>query len=154
MRIPTVTIMTANGPVIINQSEFDPATMTLATADEAVVQSAPPLDENGLRLDGPTIAEFVAAGYPVASYPPDGYASRSTAEEIAAFMPQAGNSGTTAPAAPATPVVERPALVVGKSGKKFVVMQADGSAYVNDKIDAKGYASEKDAWDAVMALNN
>lgn len=149
MRIPTVTIMTANGPVIINQSEFDPATMTLATADEAVVQSAPPLDENGLRLDGPTIAEFVAAGYPVASYPPDGYASRSTAEEIAAFMPQAGNSGngTAAP-------VERPALVVGKSGKKFVVMQADGSAYVNDKIDAKGYASEKDAWDAVMALNN
>ncbi|NBF13085.1 HeH/LEM domain-containing protein [Pseudomonas sp. Fl4BN1] len=40
------------------------------------------LDTNGLRLDGPTIAEFVAAGYLAASYPPEGYASRSSQEEV------------------------------------------------------------------------
>ncbi|MGU9856235.1 HeH/LEM domain-containing protein [Pseudomonas sp. LF245] len=44
------------------------------------------LDANGLKLDGPTIAEFVAAGYPALSYPPEGYASRSSQEEIDAAI--------------------------------------------------------------------
>lgn len=38
---------------------------------------------DGLRLDGPTIGEFVDAGYPASAYPPEGYASRSTPKEIA-----------------------------------------------------------------------
>ncbi|MER8560177.1 hypothetical protein [Mesorhizobium sp. M0578] len=36
-----------------------------------------------LRDDGPTVTEYVAAGYSASQYPPHGYASRSTAEEIA-----------------------------------------------------------------------
>lgn len=36
-----------------------------------------------LRQDGPTVAEFVASGYKASNYPPKGYASRSTADEIA-----------------------------------------------------------------------
>lgn len=45
-------------------------------------------DANGqpggaIRTDGPTVAEFVAAGYPAKNYPPAGYASRSTPEEVA-----------------------------------------------------------------------
>jgi hypothetical protein len=43
-------------------------------------------DENGLRTDGPTVAEYVDAGYQAGSYPPTGYASRSTAEEIEAAI--------------------------------------------------------------------
>ncbi|EHK56908.1 hypothetical protein [Allomesorhizobium alhagi] len=39
-----------------------------------------------LRDDGPTIAEYVAAGYPASKYPPEGYASRSTPEEIEAAV--------------------------------------------------------------------
>lgn len=39
-----------------------------------------------LRDDGPTIAEFIAAGYPASKYPPEGYASRSTPDEIEAAM--------------------------------------------------------------------
>lgn len=39
-----------------------------------------------LREDGPTVAEFVAAGYPAINYPPRGYASRSTEDEIAAAI--------------------------------------------------------------------
>jgi hypothetical protein len=38
------------------------------------------------REDGPTIAEWVIAGYDARAYPPTGYASRSTAEEIAAAI--------------------------------------------------------------------
>ncbi|MDA8521985.1 hypothetical protein [Acidovorax sp. NCPPB 4044] len=37
-----------------------------------------------LRDDGPTVAQYVAAGYGAESYPPAGYASRSTEDEIAA----------------------------------------------------------------------
>lgn len=44
------------------------------------------LDANGLKLDGPTIAEFVAAGCPAVNYPPEGYASRSSQEEIDAAV--------------------------------------------------------------------
>ena len=36
-----------------------------------------------LRGDGPTVAEFVEAGYQASNYPPQGYVSRSTPEEIA-----------------------------------------------------------------------
>lgn len=43
-------------------------------------------DKVQLREDGPTIAEFLAAGYQASNYPPKGYASRSTAEEIAAAV--------------------------------------------------------------------
>jgi hypothetical protein len=35
---------------------------------------------------GPTVAEYVAAGYPAETYPPAGYESRSTPEEIAAAI--------------------------------------------------------------------
>ncbi|MBD1602083.1 HeH/LEM domain-containing protein [Pseudomonas typographi] len=41
---------------------------------------------DGLRLDGPTVAEYVAAGYQASAYPPEGYASRSTQEEIDAAI--------------------------------------------------------------------
>lgn len=44
------------------------------------------LDANGLKLDGPTIAEFLAAGYLAVNYPPKGYASRSSQEEIDAAI--------------------------------------------------------------------
>ena len=36
-----------------------------------------------LRDDGPTVAEYVAAGYLATNYPPQGYTARSTPEEIA-----------------------------------------------------------------------
>lgn len=42
--------------------------------------------EGDLREDGPTISEFVDAGYPATGYPPAGYISRSTPEEIAAAI--------------------------------------------------------------------
>lgn len=43
-------------------------------------------DADELRDDGPTIAEFVAAGYPATAYPQTGYAPKSTPEEIAAAI--------------------------------------------------------------------
>jgi len=63
-----------------------------------------PKGTNTLRDDGPTVAEYVSAGYLAANYPPEGYASRSTPEEIeAAIMAQkdAGGDDDAAKAADA-----------------------------------------------------
>ncbi|EZP57435.1 hypothetical protein [Sphingomonas sp. RIT328] len=59
-------------------------------------------DESGeLKTDGPTVGEYVAAGYPAKNYPPAGYASRSTGEEIAeAIRQQESAPMTNEPAAP------------------------------------------------------
>lgn len=43
-------------------------------------------DAEPLKQDGPTVAEYVAAGYKASNYPPGGYASRSAQEEIAAAV--------------------------------------------------------------------
>jgi hypothetical protein len=39
-----------------------------------------------LKEDGPTVAEYVSAGYKAVDYPPKGYASKSTQEEIDAAI--------------------------------------------------------------------
>ncbi len=55
--------------------------------DQHSIESDPSKAIDGdLRDDGPTVVEFVAAGYPAANYPPAGYASRSTKEEIEAAI--------------------------------------------------------------------
>jgi len=38
--------------------------------------------EEGLRLDGPTVAQWVGEGYKASAYPPNGYASVSSQAEI------------------------------------------------------------------------
>jgi hypothetical protein len=57
----------------------------LGKADEKLtdLKATRPL-RAGEKFDGPTVEEFVKAGYSARAYPPDGYASRSTPEEIAA----------------------------------------------------------------------
>lgn len=45
-----------------------------------------PAAEPELKTDGPTVAEYVAAGYRAANYPPEGYASKSTEAEIKAAI--------------------------------------------------------------------
>ncbi|MGE8170286.1 hypothetical protein ACQKO7_19035 [Pseudomonas putida] len=47
--------------------------------------------EEGLRLDGPTIAQWVAEGYKASVYPPAGYAANSTAAEIAKALDEEGD---------------------------------------------------------------
>ncbi|AEA70183.1 Conserved hypothetical protein [Pseudomonas brassicacearum subsp. brassicacearum NFM421] len=54
-------------------------------------------DADGLRTDGPTVAEYVAAGYKASNYPPEGYASRSTEDEIAEALQAEQNAPETDP---------------------------------------------------------
>lgn len=132
-RVPTMIIETDNGPLVINVSDFDPATMKIHGTE-------PITNADGLRMDGPTIAEFLAAGYAAENYPPQGYASRSTPDEIAAAL------ATMKPA----PVMQQ--MLVTKKGKKFVVVDDKAVPIERDGIDTSGYATEADAWTAIMAL--
>jgi hypothetical protein len=56
-----------------------------------------------------------------------------------------------------TPTIEHsPAPVYGvleKKNKFFVVNSTNGEAVVHPNIEASGYASNKDAWEAIVALN-
>ncbi len=51
-------------------------THEVVSHENVLVDAPPPRDAKGLRLDGPTLAEFVKAGYAATSYPPKGYADK------------------------------------------------------------------------------
>lgn len=54
--------------------------------------------EEGLRLDGPTVAQWVAEGYKASTYPPNGYASVSSQAEIdKAIEEEGGGDSETDP---------------------------------------------------------
>lgn len=164
MKIATVTILTDAGPVRINQSDYD------ANSDQyKLYDPNTAVDPDALRDDGPTIAEFIASGYPASKYPPHGYASKSTVEEIAAAV---ADETAKAAAEAARIEAERLAndgktdlagsmgeaasgastLMVMKEGKKHIVVDPAGVKVERDGIDQKGYASEQDAWNAILAL--
>jgi hypothetical protein len=47
--------------------------------DRTPLNAEPPRDADGKRLDGPTIEEFVKAGYLAENYPPGDYAVKDSA---------------------------------------------------------------------------
>ena len=83
----------ASTPLASSEQEV-PATMTASTGSEETsesLQAQPASGElskpelraldvaepkTGLRLDGPTLEEWVKAGYPAEKYPPPGYAAK------------------------------------------------------------------------------
>lgn len=64
--------------------------IVLSEAEENEALGKAPVE---LRQDGPTIAEYVAAGFDPSNYPPKGYASKSTEEEIELFKKKHTKSG-------------------------------------------------------------
>lgn len=77
-------------------------------AAEALPEQAPaPQPEPALRTDGPTLAEYIAAGYSAEGYPPSGYASKE--EQSQADRPAAVETPEPPPAAdPPAPVEKAP----------------------------------------------
>lgn len=66
-------------------ADMEIARMAAETPAQVAAED-PPRDDKGLRTDGPTIKEWVDRNYPARNYPPSGYASKSTPEEIAAAV--------------------------------------------------------------------
>ncbi|KQQ81947.1 hypothetical protein [Aureimonas sp. Leaf324] len=64
------------------EREFDHAEFEMLKGFGAVRE----IGDESLRSDGPTVEEYVAAGYQATGYPPSGYASLSSEGEIAAAI--------------------------------------------------------------------
>lgn len=86
-----------------------------------------------LRQDGPTVEEYVAAGYKAAQYPPDGYASRSTPEQIQSAV-EAQAAATPAPSEPpAADADTNPLTGDGQEPQDPSVPPAGSAADASDK---------------------
>lgn len=138
MRPETIIVETDNGSVMINKTDFDPAIHRLSGAatdtvipdgigvPPAVVPAAPAaIDANGNPVNAGDGGQMV---------PPTNTAATEPT--------QTANGGNSPP----------PVLLVTKNDKKrFVVVDMEQKAVTADGIDAEGYKTEKEAWDAINA---
>ena len=171
MRIQTITVKGQDGnPLVINADDFDASKHEIYGADDIV--------KGELRKDGPNVADYVAAGYDPKNYPPDGYESRSTPDEIndaiaKASLPSglqpaapvafdangnpvnAGDGGRMVPVAQTATPPQQPGnaelMLVQKKGKKFMVVNLAGEEVERDGIIKGGYATEDEARAAITA---
>lgn len=75
MTVPELTALAADGKVDLTG---------LTKKDDIIAAIERAYD--ALTSDGPTVAQWVAAGYKATAYPPSGYPSKSSPEEIAAAV--------------------------------------------------------------------
>lgn len=127
-----VVIKTENGPVRIDKSSYDEKEHVLHVADEHH-------DEHGVRRDAVQ-------------------SNLNPSPTTPAAAPVAGTSpGPVAPIAPADPAAPAKQYgVLQNKNRFFVVDAANGGAMVTDVagIDPKGYASNKEAWDALFLVQS
>lgn len=126
--LPTVMITTKNGPVRINETDYDEKKHKLhkpSGKDEKEAMNAEPktVDQTG-QID-PNLTIPVAPSAPNFASPP------------------------TAPVAPSNPSPSQ--RLVTKQGKKFVVVDMNGAKIEANGIDQTGYATEAEAWTAALA---
>lgn len=133
----TVTIITENGRVRINASDYNPDEHTLA--DAANGEAAPAGDITDDEADAIT--------------PPAPLMQPETNVATGAGAPAAQIAPTSAVDANGNPIVAEPAQrLVSKIGAKFFIVDAAGNKLTGDGINAKGYADEASAWSAIVAL--
>lgn len=139
MRPETIIVETENGPLMINKTDFDPAIHRLpgAATDTAIPDGAgvPPL------VVPAAPAAIDANGNPV-----------NVGDGGQMVPPLATEPSQT----PAQAVTSLPQLLVTKNAKKrFVAIDmATNTPAIADDLDAEGYKTEAEAWDAIKAHND
>ena len=104
----------------------------------AEARKAPPLDGNGLRLDGPTLEEWTAAGYKPEGYPPVDYAEKPSPaltkfrEEQAAAVKAAAEA---ARAAEEKAAAEAKMLEENRAKQAAEIAASVGKKIVDDIVD-------------------
>jgi hypothetical protein len=78
-----------DGEKVIVQSEEEEIALTKNDNNKAELNQ----NASELKQDGPTVEQYVAAGYDPSTYPPKGYASKSTPEEIKVFVDKHKKTG-------------------------------------------------------------
>ncbi len=163
--LATVTVMTENGPVIINATDYNAEIHTLADGEEKPIDTGSDVQiayaENGepariineagnaVDVNGTTMKTLDPAaqtgGAGVVTPEMDG----NTIGQMKAAADGTQNADGTATPPPAVP----PARFVTKTGAKYYVVDAVGEKVTDvEGIDAKGYKNEGEAWAAVTAL--
>lgn len=137
MRPETIIVETKNGPVLINKEDFDPAFHRLPD-DNATDAAAIPAD-----------TVIPPAPVPAAPAAIDANGNPINAGDGGQMVPP---TNATPPQTPNQSVSPPPVLLVTKNDKKrFVVVDMEQKAVTADGIDAEGYKTEKEAWDAINA---
>lgn len=128
-------IKTENGPVRIPASSFDAKEHTLHVADETH-------DEHGVVRSNHGNNPAPQASAPVAG-------SAGLIPPVAPILdPVTAQIASTAPAAP-----PKQYGVLQNKGRFYIVNSADGTPVTDvPAIEAKGYTSNKDAWEAMVKL--
>lgn len=123
----TVVIVTDNGPVTINESDYDPKVHTLAVDDQTAQPSAvvtgevlPPVVEGGESA----MTGHDADGLPIVETP--------------------------VVVADAAPMI----LLVLKNGRKYFIVDMTGKPVVGDGIDTTGYPTEEAALTVITGLTD
>lgn len=141
MTLPTVSIDTDNGPVLINHSAYDAATHTLTDPqpEGSALFAAPKAPAVVAGEPGAPLAPLAPLGEPGATVPPANV-------DTAAIPVAPGAPGEPTPP-PAPPVPAAPVeTFVTKLDNAWFVTGADGKA-IDGKNgeDGKGYGTKKDA---------
>lgn len=134
--IPTVTVHRDGQDVRINLADYDrERDGDILASDPGVPNQpvAPPQDETPVE-EPPAVPPVTEAG----QVPP--VPAMNAAEERAPV-----EAPVTAPVQ-----ADAPTRAVVKRGRKFFVTDATGKDVVADGIDATGYTTESNAWDAVL----
>lgn len=161
----TVTVNGPNGPLIMNKSDYD----ANPSAFERIDNEGATVTTNPNAVDGKA-GEGAPAGNPNAPDPgttvtlaigpaviADDAVNTANATDGKGGMANAGapvgagNAGATAPN------VAKPQMLVKKQGTgkqaRFIVVNEKGEPIVADGLDADGYKSESEAWNAILKVN-
>lgn len=128
-KIPTVSIATSNGPVLINKSDFD------ETKHKLFGSTAIPEKQEPEKTD---------------TTGANGNAPAATTDQTATTAQTPPPAATTAPNDQTPPpVVDHTEYYVAKIGNKFFVTDRESNKIDNPKFNAKGYATQEDASAAI-----
>lgn len=138
---PTVIVKNANGPLIMNRSDYnaDEHGEIFASLEDAM---------SGTPQQTPmtAIPPLVVPAQPAAI---DANGNPVNAGDTGQMVPPSNVTLRDDAAAPPAPVQ----MAVTKKGKKFVVVDTAGNAIERDGIEKDGYASDTEAWAAITALS-
>lgn len=137
---PVVVVKGPNGyPVRINKSEYNHDQHELHVADEHH-------DENGVPRNHPTALNNVGkAAAPQPSAPPPGMTAAPSTDAMTIAPLGDGSQKLT---------VGRQLGVLSSKGKFIIVDSGNGGTAITDdpRIDPKGYADNKSAWDVINII--
>lgn len=138
----TVLIKGKDGkPVRVNKSDYDAdraadkSTMTLHKDDDGPERGA--TGEGAKTFEGLNMPPVAAPSAP----------NFNNTEGVGTEPPIDPTKNAAAPVAPS-----QNQRLVSKEGRKFYVVDGTGTKLTDDGIDQDGYKTEKEAWDAIMAL--